>query len=182
MLIPLKAIGELRRLTDEAKGDKETPTIRITQSGPNVHFEIAGMQFSVKLVDAQFPPYEQVIPKTSDTTVTAPRLALMDAVRSVSLAANDRTGGIKLTFTKSAIRITSESPESGAGFDEVPIDGPAKETTVGFNAKYLLDVLSAIDDTEVVIGCKGELDPITIRPSSELKGHRYSTVVMPMRI
>src|SRR5437868_7037007 len=51
MLIPLKAISELRRLAEEARGEKETPMVGITQSGPNAFFSIAGMQFSVKLVD-----------------------------------------------------------------------------------------------------------------------------------
>src|SRR3954469_17505707 len=61
MLIPLKAITELRRLADESRAEKDAATVTITQSGPNAFFNIAQMQFSVKLVDAQFPPYQQVI-------------------------------------------------------------------------------------------------------------------------
>ncbi len=182
MLIPLKAIHELRRLADEARGDRENPNVRITQSGPNAYFTLAGMQFSVKLVDAQFPPYQQVIPAGTERTVRAPRAQLADALRAISLAANDRTGGVKLALAQNALRITSESPESGNGFDEVPIDYTGPELTIGFNAKYFLDVLGAIDEDEVALGISGELDPAVVRPASDSDEQSYVAVIMPMRI
>jgi DNA polymerase-3 subunit beta len=182
MLIPLKAITELRRLADEAKTEKDASTVAITQSGPNAFFSIAGMQFSVKLVDAQFPPYQQVIPALSDRCLRAPRVPLADALRAVSLAASDRTGGVKLAVAANTLRITSESPESGNGFDELAVDYTGPELTVGFNARYFLDVLSSIDDDEVVLGVSGELDPAVIRPAAESSDQSYIAVIMPMRI
>ena len=182
MLIPLKAIGELRRLADEAKGDKEAPMVSITQSGPNAFFQIAGMQFSVKLVDAQFPPYQQVIPQSSERSLRAPRAALADALRAIKIAASDRTGGVKLSVGPNVLRITSESPESGNGFDELSVDYSGPELTIGFNAQYFLDVLGAIDDEEVILGVSGELDPAVVRPATEAEGRSYIAVVMPMRI
>jgi DNA polymerase-3 subunit beta len=182
MLIPLKAIGELRRLSDEAKGDKEATMVSITQSGPNAFFQIAGMQFSVKLVDAQFPPYQQVIPQNSERSLRAPRAALADALRAIKIAASDRTGGVKLSVGPNVLRITSESPESGNGFDELSVDYSGPELTIGFNAQYFLDVLGAIDDEEVILGVSGELDPAVVRPATEAEGRSYIAVVMPMRI
>lgn len=182
MLIPLKAITELRKLTSEARGDKEASTVRITQSGPNAYFNVAGMQFSVKLVDAQFPPYQQVIPSVTERSVRAPKPQFAEALRAISIAANDRTGGVKLAITPTALRITSESPESGSGFDEVPVDYTGPEMTIGFNAKYFLDVLGAIEDTEVILGVSGELDPAVLRPGSESDQQSYVAVIMPMRI
>jgi DNA polymerase III subunit beta len=182
MLIPLKAITELRRLADEARAEKDAPTVTITQSGPNAFFSVAGTQFSVKLVDAQFPPYQQVIPQLSDRSVRAPRTPFAEALRAVSLAASDRTGGVKLSVAPGTLRITSESPESGNGFDEVPVDYTGPEVTIGFNAKYFLDVLAAIDDDEIILGISGELDPAVIRPGSESSDQSYVAVIMPMRI
>lgn len=182
MLIPLKAIAELRKLAGEAKGEKDAAMVAITQSGPNAFFSIAGMQFSVKLVDAQFPPYQQVIPALSERSVRAPRLPLTDALKAVSLAASDRTGGVKLSVAPNKLRITSESPESGNGFDELDVDYNGPELTIGFNAKYFLDVLGAIDDDDVVLGVSGELDPAVIRPATESNDQSYIAVVMPMRI
>jgi DNA polymerase-3 subunit beta len=182
MLIPLKAIAELRRLAEEARADKETPTVVISQSGPNAFFTLAGMNFSVKLVDAQFPPYQQVIPQMTDRQIRASRVVFADALRAVSLAASDRTGGVKLSAVPGALRITSESPESGNGFDELTVDYSGPEVTIGFNARYFLDVLGAIDDEEISLGISGELDPAVLRPAEESSQQSYIAVIMPMRI
>lgn len=187
MLIPLKGVLELKRLCDEALSEDKTDSsgaaheIRITQSGPNAFFQLAGFQFSVKLVDAQFPPYQQVIPEHSEQRVRAPRLALADALRAVSVAASDRTGGIKLTLSGGKMRFESESPDSGEGFDEVGVDYDGPELTVGFNARYFLDVLSAVDGDEIELAVSGELDPAVVRPAKETTGS-YLSVIMPMRI
>jgi DNA polymerase-3 subunit beta len=186
MLIPLKGVLELKRLCDEASEDRAGDStaaseIRISQGGPNAFFQLAGFQFSVKLVDAQFPPYQQVIPEHSEQKVRAPRAALADALRAVSVAASDRTGGIKLTLTNGKMRFESESPDSGEGFDEVNVDYSGPELTVGFNARYFLDVLSAIDAEEIELSVSGELDPAVVRPASETTTS-YLSVIMPMRI
>ena len=188
LLIPLKGVLELKRLCDEtateAKGESgsDVTEIKIVQGGPNAFFELEGLRFSVKLVDAQFPPYQQVIPERSEHSVRAPRLELADALKAVSVAASDRTGGIKLTLSNGKMRFESESPESGEGFDEVAVDYDGAEITVGFNARYFLDLLGAIEDDEVVLGISGELDPAVVRPSTASGNSTYLAVVMPMRI
>jgi DNA polymerase III subunit beta len=181
MLIPQKGILELKRLCEEAKSEGQE-TLSIRQSGPTAFFDLVGVQFGVKLVDAQFPPYDQVIPTTTSNVIRAPRDPVTDALRAVSIAASDRTGGVKLTLDKNVIRFASESPESGDGFDEVPVDYSGDTFTVGFNAKYFLDVLSAIDSDELTLGISGELDPAIVRPGSNSEGMDYLAVVMPMRI
>lgn len=184
MLIPLKAIHELRRICDEmlaetrgADGDK--PTLQITQSGSSAFFQAGTTSFSVKLVDAQFPPYAQVIPQNSDKQIRVPRGAFADALRAVAIAASERTGGVKLSLAKQTMRITSESPETGDGFDEIPVEFGGAPMTVGFNAKYFLDVLGALDEDEVVLCLSGELDPAVVKPNSD---RQFLAVVMPMRI
>lgn len=185
MLIPLKGILELRRLCDEAMSDGsdgQAPKIRLLKSGPNVYCELAGFRFSVKLVDAQFPPYQQVIPAQSANAVRAPRGALSDALKAVSIAASDRTGGVKLSLGSGVLRVESESPEAGEGFDELSVDYQGEALTIGLNAKYFLDVLGAITDDDVILGLSGELDPAVIRPGGEASDRDYLAVIMPMRI
>jgi DNA polymerase-3 subunit beta len=184
MLIPLKAIVELRRLAEEARADNgKDATVTLIPSEPNAYFEVPGAVFAVKLVDAQFPSYRQVIPKDAQRSASAPRVMLANALRAVSLAASDRTGGVKLSLTTDMLRITSESPESGDGLDEIPVEYGGVDMTIGFNAKYLLDVIGAIDDDDTVkIGFSGELDPAVLRPGTERAERDYIAVVMPMRI
>ncbi len=192
LLLPLKAISELEKLADETiaehKGDKEsTPVVTLIPADSNAFFEVAGGLFSVKLVEAQFPSYKKVIPESSSRMARIPAAAFADSLRAVSLAANDRTGGIRLTLAPNTLRITSESPESGEGIDELPMDYQGSEITIGFNAKYFQDVLAAVkeDGDEVLLGLSGELDPAVLRPALDdeaAKKFDFVAVVMPMRI
>ncbi len=188
LLIPLKGVLELKRLCDETaaeargEGGSDVAELRIVQAGANAFFELGGLRLSVKLVDAQFPPYQQVIPERSEHSVRAPRLQLSDALKAVSVAASDRTGGVRLTLGSGKMRFESESPESGEGFDEVAVDYDGSDIAVGFNARYFLDVLGAIEDDEVILGISGELDPAVLRPATASGNATYLAVVMPMRI
>jgi DNA polymerase-3 subunit beta len=182
MLIPLKAIQELRRLCDDLAAESKEggkAQLQITQSGSSAFFQGGGMSFAVRLVDAQFPPYTQVIPQQSEKIVRVPRSAFADALKAVSVAASERTGGVKLQLSQGTMRITTESPESGEGFDEIPIEFAGPNMTIGFNAKYFLDVLAALDEEEVELGLGGELDPAVVRPAGP---RQFLAVVMPMRI
>ena len=183
MLIPLKAVHELKRLLEEvpaARRDEETVTVK--QGGHCAFFAINDVDFSVKLVDAQFPPYEAVIPEMSADPVRIHRDQLESAIKAVSVAASDKTGGVKLALSDGALRIEAETPD-GSSFDEVPVDYNGLELAVGFSAKYILDVLAAIkDDDEVTLGLSGELDPAVVRPANGKGGDEYIAVIMPMRI
>jgi DNA polymerase-3 subunit beta len=181
MLIPQKAIMELRGLCDEmAQEGTDKPELKITQSGASAFFQAGTLTFSVKLVEAQFPPYAQVIPQNQEKIVRAPRLELASALRAVSIAASERTGGVKVHVAKGVMRIMSESPDSGDGFDEIAVDYDGAPITIGFNAKYFLDVLGALHEEEVQLSLSGELDPAVLRPGKSEKD--FLAVVMPMRI
>ena len=186
LLLPLKAVAELKRIADEARAEtaKGAPaTIEIFRSGSNAFFKVAQATFSVKLVDAQFPAYQQVIPQHSAHSARVPRAAFADALKAVSLAATSRTGGVRVNLSPGLLRITSESPESGEGLDEVPMEYDGPEVTIGFNAKYFQDVLSAMDGEEdVILEFSGELDPAVLRPGGTGEHAEHLAVVMPMRV
>jgi DNA polymerase-3 subunit beta len=194
LLLPLKAVSELERLADEAlaeaKGEKEAtpPHVVLIPSDGSAFFEVAGALFSVKLVDAQFPSYKKVIPEQSSRMARIPAAGFAERLRAVSLAANERTGGIKLTLSPGTLRISSESPEHGEASDELPMDYQGSEITIGFNARYFQDVLASIKDDgdEVLLGLSGELDPAVLRPAypetEDAARYDFVAVVMPMRI
>lgn len=186
MLIPLKALHELRRICDELLAEPQAegapaPELRITQSGSTAFFEGGGTTFAVKLVDAQFPPYAQVIPKSSDKVVGASRFDLSDALKAIAVAASEKTGGVKLALTRGLMRITGESADSGDGSDEISIDYDGPNLSMGFAAKYLLDVLGALPNEKVTIGFTGELDPGVIRTEVG-DGSDFVAVIMPLGI
>jgi DNA polymerase-3 subunit beta len=187
ILVPLKGIAELRRLCEELKADKgaaEGAPLKLLRGGPNVFFQtsrggVEDSSLAIKLVDAQFPPYQQVIPQRTDNAVRVGRGIFVDVLRAMSVAASERTGSVKLSLSKGTMRVTSENPDSGDALDELAVDYGGPDMTIGFNVRYILDALGALDEDEIRLGLTGELDPVVVEPVSS---RRFLAIVMPMRI
>lgn len=184
VLLPLKAIQELRRIVDDAYAaqGEATSSLTLIQSGSHAFFRGPSLTFGVKLVEAQFPPYSQVIPAKSAHMLRAPRAALLEAIKAVAIAADGKTGAVKLAVSKGLLRLFSASADTGEGTDELPIEYAGPALASGFAARYLCDVLGALSSDEVSIAFEGELDPIVIKPCNPPEGSDYTAVVMPMRI
>jgi DNA polymerase-3 subunit beta len=145
-----------------------------------VFFDLGGeTRFATKTVDAAFPPYLQVVPKSVGRDVTVSRLGLLGAVEAVSVAASRMTNGVKLRLEKDTLYVAAESPEAGSGGDELPIDYDGPGLTIGFNAKYIEDALGAVDTDDVTLGLTAELDPCVVKPAG---GDGFLACVMPMRV
>ncbi len=184
MLVPHKGISELKRLLDDIKSGKgkadEPTTIGIATAGGNAFFLRDDLSLSVKLADENFPPYSKVIPSKQSRTVVAARGPLVEALRRISLVANDKSGGVQLQIEPGMLRIQSQNPEVGEGSEEVDVDYAGDELRIGFNARYLLDALSAMPQDEVAIELSGERDPGVIKPVGD--DAEFIGVIMPMRI
>lgn len=182
MLVPLKAVVVLRKLLDDfLKKEGSLDTIGVGRRGSDATFAIGDTVLAVRLVDATFPPYQQVIPKASQHTATCSREAFAEALDAVRVAASDKTGGVKVTLAPGLIKVTAESPESGSASDEVPSDCECGSALFGCNAKYLLDVLKELGTAEVRVECSGELDPVVIRPVGDGAPDALF-VTMPLRL
>lgn len=184
-LIPLKPLKEVQRMCEEIYAtpteDGATRTLTVIQSGPQAFFIGAGATFSVKLVDAEFPPYAQVIPQNTPKQLRAPRVALSEAVKAVSVAADDKSNGVKLAISNGMMRLSSQSAQAGDGVDEVVIDYVGPNLAIGFNSRYVGDALNGLTSDEVLLGLNGDLDPIVVRPATD-EGVDALFVLMPMRI
>ena len=187
MLVPNKGIGELRRLIDDVKAEKKGAegeagaTIGVATTGGNAFFRGSDVLLSVKLADEQFPPYSKVIPQQQSRRVVCARQPLLDSLRRISLVSSDKSGGVRLMVEPGTLRIVSENPDVGEGSEELDVDFAGEPVTIGFNAKYLLDVLGALGDDEVALELSGELDPGVVKPVGDAAA-TFVGVVMPMRI
>jgi DNA polymerase-3 subunit beta len=184
MLVPHKGISELKRLLDDVKGSKgkgdEPFTIGVATAGGNAFFLRDDLCLNVKLADENFPPYDKVIPTKQSRTVIAARGPLVEALRRISLVANDKSGGVQLTIEPGVLRLQSQNPEVGEGSEEVDVDYAGDELRIGFNARYLLDALSALTHDEIAIELSGERDPGVLKPVGD--NSDFIGVIMPMRI
>jgi DNA polymerase-3 subunit beta len=175
-LLPLRSVSELHKLLSDCEPDAP---VGVNVSGPVAFFSFDDFELSTKVVDAQFPPYESVIPEGDRSVVVAPKGRLVDSLKAVSVAANERTGAVRVSVKPGVLTIVSQSPDSGDGFDEVPVEYSGKSFEVGFNAAYLLDAIGAVIGDSVRLDMGGELDPTKI---TSTQAEDYLAVVMPMRI
>ncbi|MEM7434616.1 MAG: DNA polymerase III subunit beta [Myxococcota bacterium] len=183
MLVPHKGISELKRLLDDvksAKGKGDASVVGIATAGGNAFFQREDLSLSVKLADEHFPPYNKVIPTRQSRTVIAARGPLVEALRRISLVANDKSGGVQLMIEPGTLRLQSQNPDVGEGSEEVDVDYAGDELRIGFNARYLLDALGALPYDEVAIELSGERDPGVLKPVGS--DSEFIGVIMPMRI
>lgn len=170
-LVPRAALRTIRRLCDEGE------RLALYVGPRHLHADTGTCTFSTSLVDAQFPPYRQVIP-SERKQVRVPRETLFSAVQAVQLAASEKSRSVSLTLSKNSLAVDAEDHDAGDAHDEIEIDWPGKLVRVGLAASYLVDALAAAGDDEVILDVGGELDPVAIR---RVEG-RGAWVVMPVRV
>jgi DNA polymerase III subunit beta len=174
IIIPRKGLMELRRALENADGEVE-----LGIHGGHVFVRVREVALSVKLIDAQFPPYDQVIPKENEKVAICPRLATLESLKRISIMSSDKTWGIKLALHKGLLKIASDNPDLGEAHEELDVSYEGQPVSIGFNAKYFIELLSEMDGDECRLELNGELDPGLVRPAD---GKQYLGVIMPMRI
>ena len=183
MLVPNKGISELRRMVDEIRGEAKTdgsiPMVSVNTGGGSAFFRYGEVLLSVKLADEQFPPYSKVIPTAQNRRIVISRQLLTEALKRISLVANDKSGAVRFAIEPGILRLTSENPEVGEGSEELDVDFAGEAVEIGFNARYLVDALNSLSEDEVVLELGGALDPGVVRPVGPTE---FIGVIMPMRI
>jgi DNA polymerase-3 subunit beta len=154
------------------------PSCKLAIKTPHLFLVQDDIAIAVKLIDAQFPPYEQVIPKEHKKIITVDRGRLIDALRRAQLMSSE-TRGVKMAATKDGVTVTSDNPDLGEVREELEAEYSGDAIAIGFNPKYVVELLGQMGSDQITIALGGELDPGLIRP---LASDEYLGVVMPMRI
>ncbi len=175
VIVPLKGLGELKRLVDEDV-DEEIELAFANNSGLARRGDVT---LVMRLIEGEFPNYNQVIPKNLTRHLTLPTEPLVHAVRRVALLSSERSRAVKLELSDGQLVITSSNPDLGDAREELDIDYAGEPLAIGFNAKYLLDAINAVQSKEVLFSFQDELSPSKLSPPGDEK---TIAVVMPMRI
>ncbi len=138
-LIPKKALMELTKIARDAKGE-----VSFGEDPNHIYFEVNGRLLITRKLSGTFPNYEMVIPKDNDKTVTFDAEEMKNAIRRVSLMADERTRSIKMTVRANEIEIGAQSSEEGEASEKVLADYTGEEVEVGFNAQYLQEFLNVV--------------------------------------
>jgi DNA polymerase-3 subunit beta len=174
LIVPRKAAVELRKLIDKAEGK-----VKAVLCKNHVLFTVGDMQFLTRLIEGTYPNYEQVIPANNEKIVTVGREAFAKTARRVSIMSRERSNAVKVDVEDNRITVSSSNPDLGEAQDEIAAEYKGEALSVGFNAKYLIDILDAMGSEKVVMEMQAPLSPVLIR---EEKDKDYRCVIMPMRI
>lgn len=176
VIVPRKGLLEMRRLLESLEG-----TCDVAFSSGNLVVRGKDVLLTIKLVDAKFPPYKQVVPESSEKRVLLSRAVFLGALKRIAIVSSDRNRGIHLELTPGQLRIRSDNPDLGEAHEDLDVAYDGEALSIGFDSRYFLDILGEIAEEEVALELSGELDPGVVKPvgNEELT---YLGVIMPMRI
>jgi DNA polymerase III subunit beta len=177
IVIPARSLRELGRVLTDTE---EEVKVVLSPSRNQILFHLDGVDLVSRLIDGQFPNYQQVLPKSHTTTAVVDRDQLLKAVRLASFIASSSANIVKLHVGKDegAGITVSAAADTGDNRSEVEAKVEGDGTTIAFNAKYLLDVLANVAVEEFQLELNGPLSPGVLRPVGD---SQYVHVVMPVK-
>jgi DNA polymerase-3 subunit beta len=176
VIVPKKAMIELRRLLEE---DESKAGFRIGFSKNHALFKRDDLVMVSKLIDGNYPNYQQVIPTKNTKKVLVPKDQLMHAVKRVSILSKEKTNAVKLQLENNTLQLSTNNPEVGEANEELAVAYQGEGVSIGFNSRYLMDVLTAMDGDSISLELSDSLSPCLIK---EAGNDEYRCVVMPMRV
>jgi DNA polymerase-3 subunit beta len=175
IILPRKAVGEVRKLLDEAEGE-----VTFALSATKAQVQMGSIVLTTKLIDGTFPDYERVIPQNNDKVLRVNSQIFAAAVDRVATISSEKTRAVKLALGKGALRLSANSADAGGSADEeleVAYDSAPME--IGFNSKYLYEITQQIEGDAAELKLNDSASPTVVRDASDASA---LYVLMPMRV
>ncbi|HVW93752.1 MAG TPA: DNA polymerase III subunit beta [Devosia sp.] len=175
IIVPKKTVAEVQKLLEGAEGD-----VQVEVSDTKIRFTLNGVVLLSKLIEGTFPDYERVTPKNNDKSMNVDRAAFAIAVDRVSTIASERGGkAVKLSMREGQLELSVTNPDHGTATEELPVEFEPENFEIGFNARYLLDIIGQIRSDNAVFLFNDAGSPTLVREDGEA---RALYVLMPMRV
>lgn len=172
LIVPQRTAQELIRILGEKEG-----LVKIISDGSQILFDLGEAQIVSRLIDGQYPDYQQIIPKEFGTQVVVDREGLLNIVRVAGLFSS-KVNDIKFMLQQGKLEISSQDPDLGENKSLLPAEIKGKNLTMDFNYRYILDALNNMAAKQIFIGLNSESSPAVIKPMDESS---YLYVVMPIK-
>lgn len=174
LLIPNGALQDLLRVISDAEGD-----VQVTHDDQQVLFKSGDVELVTRLIDGNYPDYRKLIPKNFTTKATLPRTELVNITKVSSLFARESAGSVTIEVDEDSKQVGIRSIASQLGENTATADAEVEGGgTITLNSRYILDALSVISDSEVMIGFNGKLEPSVL---SGIKDKDYTHIIMPLK-
>ncbi len=174
VIVPRKCVAELRKLLDEIDG-----SVGVSLSATKIRFDLGQALLTSKLIDGTFPDYSRVIPTGNDKILRIDPRSFEEGVDRVSTIATEKTRAVKMALDRDKITLSVTSPENGTAAEEVSGDYSAAPFEIGFNSRYLLDILAQVHGDTVEVHLADAAAPTLIRENDKAPA---LYVIMPMRV
>lgn len=174
-IVSNKVVGILDKLLDSGEGS----AIDLAFSGSKMSARIGAVELVAKLIDGTFPDYTRVIPTVNDKALWFPPRALAEAVDRIAVICTDKTRAVALELAENVVSVAASSPENGTASEDVECDYSAELLRIGFNSRYLLDVLRQLTSDTAQALFSDPAGPVLWRDSEE---SRRLYVIMPMKV
>lgn len=163
-IVPLKAIKEIERTFANA------PEIRISRIENQILFADADTTLTTRLVDAEYPEYDSVIPESFEGHVVVPKASIMDTTRDIFARANPKNDLVCLEIDPQQIRISARTSETDEIHETLAAEFGTGSVRIGLNAQMLIETLSHIETASVSLAFRNAMKPLVVKPIGE-KGH-----------
>jgi DNA polymerase-3 subunit beta len=172
VIIPSKALSLIDKLIDDPE---EMVGFQVREN--QVIFHTSDATLTTNLVEGQFPPYEDVIPKDTDKKMTAATADFLSAIRRAALLTTEESRGVKMHFSKKGLVLTSRSPEAGEATINFACKYEGDDVEIGFNPGFLTEALRVVDSDEISLEMSAANRPGLLRG-----GANFLYVIMPVNL
>lgn len=174
IILPRKAVTELRKLLDDFEGD-----VMVALSDTRAEFGFGAVRLKTKLIDGTFPDYTRVIPQGNDRIMQVDVGAFSAAVDRVSTISSEKSRSVKLRLQPGVLNLSASSTDASSAVEELEVSYDGPEMEIGFNARYLLDIAGQVNSETVEFALADQGSPSLVRaPGDEAS----LFVLMPMRV
>jgi DNA polymerase-3 subunit beta len=174
IIVPRKTVNEIRKLIDETDAE-----ITVSLSETKIRFAFNDAVLTSKLIDGTFPDYERVIPEGNDKTLDVDVKSFAQSVDRVSAISTEKSRAIKLALEKGTVTLSASSPENGNATEEIEAQYDSSALEIGFNSRYLLDILSQIEGEGARFSMADAASPTVVK---DIADGSAVYVLMPMRV
>ena len=174
LILPRKTVFQLCSLLAEI-GDQLT----IQTSDNKIKFTLGNIKLISKVIDGKFPDYKKVVPTANNKILVVSSKDFITSIERVASVSLDRKEGVKLTINKDNVQLSVNSANSGEGNEKIKAEFSSETLNISFNSKYLIDIVSEIEDKNLKMNLKDSVSPVLVEDVSD-KNSYY--VIMPMKI
>jgi DNA polymerase-3 subunit beta len=176
VIIPKKGVFEIKKLAES----NLDCSLKVSVDDSFVYLNSSDNYYlSIRLIAREYPKYQAVIPNKTSFSMRVNKEALATSVKRIRLMANEKSNAIRLSIKNNELLISANHPSLGDAKEKIDIEYSDNDLDIGFNAKYLIDTLSVIEDDEINFEFNNEFSPVIIKAD---KNPNFVGIVMPLRL